>query len=133
MFGTTHQRGRIPFLAAIGCKQGKGSLLFSLFLLVVLSTAVVTISAEADPGSAAFPPSSAASRESRFWMAGGEMSALTLLRDPIRQEVLATQRAAGFNTLFVTVKQFDGRLWYYSARFPQLMATGIPANPLHRP
>ncbi len=67
-----------------------------------------------------------AARQPVGWVAGAEISALTLWRDGERAAVLEAQRRAGFNTLFVTVKQFDGRLWYYTDRFPQLMATPAP-------
>lgn len=60
------------------------------------------------------------------WVAGGEIGALFLYRDDIRRDVLEAQRRARFNTLFVTVKQFDGRLWYYSPSHPKLMATPSP-------
>lgn len=51
------------------------------------------------------------------WVGGSEIAALTLWRDSERDLVFESQRRAHFNTIFVTVKQFDGRLWYYTEKY----------------
>ncbi len=92
--------------------------------LIAALVAVLAIAAVAGVATAGTAPTAGLRVVPKMgWVAGGEISALTLYRDSELREVMAAQKAAHLNTLYVTVKQFDGRLWYYTDKFPELMAT----------
>ncbi len=60
------------------------------------------------------------------WVAGGEISVLTLSREHIMDQVMLSQKLGHLNTIYVTVKQFDGRIWYYSEKYAEVMT--LPGN-----